>query len=157
MLNIRPGHSKPQQKRAKSTADNTGGMDALCNLGARFISTAVVILILAALFHAYIKLNQDINTVKEEISRTEANIAAMKRDIETQDMRLATYSTSEYIKRQIRHFNLPLVELRQDQQIRVKVYTDAQLAHMYRPGSRRQRTVAVDRPRSKNIRRGYGR
>ena len=133
-------------------------MGALCSLITRMISFAVVILIIAALFHTYIKLDQEINSTKEEISRINANIVSMKRDIETQDMRLAGFSTREYIERQIAHFNLPLVELRQDQQIRVKVFNDAQLAKIYSPRNRMRQNASVSRPLGKNqSRRGFRR
>lgn len=156
MLNIRPGHLKKTTKPVRS-AVNSGGIDALCSLAVRYINTAVVILILGAFFYTYIRLEQDINTVKEEINRIDVNIVSMKRDIETQDMRLAAYSTREYIESRIAHYNLPLVELRQDQQIRVKVYTDAQLANIFRRQGVTPRRVAMDNKRSVNNRRGVRR
>ena len=133
MFNIQPGNSGGVKSVSRRKEDYSKGVDAFCGLLARVGSAAIVILVIGAFFHTYIKLDQQINQATAEIARVNEKIVQTGRDVEALNMRFANCSTREFIMRQIARFDLPLVELRQDHQQYIRVYSGEQLASLSLP------------------------
>ncbi len=146
MLNIQPGKSSGR-KGSKAPEPDHSGVDALCSLFARVGQTALLILVVGAFFHTFIKLDQDINSTTAEITQVERKIQQTDRDIEGLKMDYANCTTREFIDRQIVKFNLPLQELRLDQQREIRLYTDEELARMRNSRAPADRRVAMDKRR----------
>ncbi|MBO5668140.1 MAG: hypothetical protein J6S43_03350 [Lentisphaeria bacterium] len=155
MFNIQPGSTGGRRSSPQRKQDYSGGVDALCGLLARVGSAALVILVIGAFFHTYIKLDQQINQASAEIARVDERIVQMNRDVEALNMRFANCSTREFIMRQIARFKLPLVELRQDQQQYIRVYSGEQLARLATPVlPPRQMAMDTSRKNISRFRRG---
>jgi hypothetical protein len=145
MFNIQPGNSSGAKKVRKSEPVHAG-LDACFSLLARVMQTALLLLIVGAFFHTYIKLDQEINSTAAEIRRVDNMIVQVERETDGLRMEYANCSSRPFIERQIAAFKLPLKEMTQDQQRFIRVYTPEQLARMPRPVIR-SRYASVDNSR----------
>ena len=145
MFNIQPGNSTTSKKVRKPEPGHAG-LDACFSLFARVLQTALLLLIVGAFFHLYIKLDQEINSTAAEIRRVDNMIVQVERETDGLRMEYANCSSRSFIERQIVLFKLPLKEMTQDQQRFIRVYTPEQLARMPRPAVR-SRQVSLDNGR----------
>lgn len=155
MMNIQPG-GRGQRKSAgkKSSAPKESGKAAVCGLISSVINAALVILVIGAFLHTYIKLDQEINVTEAEIRRVDERIASAERDLEGLKGRYARCSSRQFIRQQIARFKLPLEQIRYDQQQIIRVFSNEQLARMRFPAMPPRSEVAMDKRRSaKNIKR----
>jgi type II secretory pathway component PulJ len=120
-------------------------VDALCSLVARVTQTALLLLVIGAFFHTFIKLDQDINNTTSEINQVERKIQQTDREIAGLKMDYANCTTREFIDRQIARFDLPLEELQLDQQREIRIYSNEELAYRRFNSRRGGRRVAMDR------------
>ena len=149
MMNIQPGG----QGRKKSAANRNSqpkesGNAAVCGLISSVINAALVILVVGAFLHTYIKLDQEINVTAAEIRRVDEAIASAERDLEGLKGRYARCSSRQFICQQIARFRLPLKPIRYDQQQLMRVYSSEQLAGLRFPVMPPRREVAMDMHRS---------
>lgn len=147
-MNIQPGKSSRKRTTVKEQNRNQGDSGAFGVLFIRMVRMALGTLILGAFFHTYIKLDQDINVASEEIAAVNSRIGELDRQIQVLDNRYEECCTLEFIENQIARFNLPLVELRQDQQILMRLYTNEQLARVSALKRNYHRTADNNRNRS---------
>ncbi len=149
MMNIQPGG---QGKRKKATQLNKStkesGGEAVCHMLASITQAALLIFVIGAFFHAYIKLDQEINTTAAEVRKIDEQIAELDRDIEGLRGRYARCSSRQFICQQIARFKLPLEQIRYDQQEMIRVYTNEQLARLRLPVLPK-REVAMDKTAKK--------
>ncbi len=145
MLNIQPGNSTSRQCSKGREPEQSGGVDALCSLIARVAQTALLLLVIGAFFHTFIKLDQDINNTTQEINQVERKILQTDREISGLKMDYANCTTREFIDRQIARFDLPLYELQLNQQREIRVYSNEELARRRYRNYRGGRRVAMDR------------
>ena len=145
-MNIQPGKSSERKSIRQSSPDHSG-VEALCNLLARVGQTALLVFIVGAFFHTYIRVDQEINGASAEIERIDRQIKQVDREIAAFEMDYANCTTREFIDRQIANFKLPLYEIRLDQQRRIRLYTNEELARMPLP-VRNDRRMAIDNRRS---------
>ena len=131
-MNIQPGNSKTRKKTVARSGDHGSGFDALCGLFARIGQVALFIFLFGALFHTYIKLDQEINSADAELRRINEECAAIDRDIAMLKTRRDDCSTLPFTQQQIARFNLDLHYIRQDQQQDIHLYSNAQLARLKR-------------------------
>lgn len=150
MMNIQPGG---QARRKVASCKNSGagnnGSDAFFHLLASVGQAALFILVIGAFFHMYIKLDQEINMTESEIRRVNERIASLDRDIEGLKGRYARCSSRQFICQQIARFNLPLEQIRYDQQETIRIYSREQLARLHYPSVRRR--VAMQQNERKSV------
>ena len=144
MFNIQPGNSSGRRVIRKSSSDNGQGVDALCGLCARVFQTALILLVIGAFFHTYIKLDNEIDRAALEIRKVNEKIAAVERNIDGLKGRYAICSSRQFIIRQIARFNLPLAPIRHDQRQEIRLYSNKQLANLRYPLFRSVPPVAMD-------------
>lgn len=130
-MNIQPGSNQGRRKTVSGRNSGTSGFDELCSLIARVGHAALVILIFGALFHTYIKLDNEIDSTEAEIRKTSERIALLDRDIEGLKVRYATCSSRQFIVQQIRKFGLKLEPVRHDQRQTMHIFTKEQIARMH--------------------------
>lgn len=148
MMNIQPGgQGRRKVVRRNNGADENKGSEAFFHLLASVGQAALFILVIGAFFHMYIKLDQEINVIEDEICRINEDISSLDRDIEGLKGRYARCSSRQFICQQIARFNLPLEQIRYDQQEVIRVYSNEQLARLRYPVVRR-REVAQNGRRS---------
>ena len=155
MMNIQPGgQGRKRRSTSKSTEPKESGRAAVCGLISSVINAALVILVIGAFLHTYIKLDQEINITSAEIRRVDEKIASAERDLEGLKGRYARCSSRQFIRQQIARFKLPLEQIRYDQQQVIRVFSNEQLARMRFPVMPPRREVAVDNRRpARNIKR----
>ena len=149
MMNIQPGG----QGRKKSAANRNSqpkesGNAAVCGLISSVINAALVILVVGAFLHTYIKLDQEINVTAAEIRRVDEAIVSAERDLEGLKGRYARCSSRQFIRQQIVRFKLPLEQVRYDQQQIIRIFSNEQLARMRFPAMPPRREVAMDNRRA---------
>lgn len=154
-MNIQPGNSSGQQKKKNRNDMQGGGWNEVCRLIARVLNIAVFLAVYGALLHTYIKFDQQINAASVEINRINEEISQIAREVDSLNNEYAYCSSRAFIDKQIAKFNLPLQELRQSQQKRIHLYSNAQLAKIFRRGYLADRRVAVDNRLFDNPRRKY--
>ena len=132
MFNIQPGNSHGRRVVRQKESDGSG-LDALFGLCARVTQTALVILILGAFFHTYIKLDNEIDRASLEIRKVSERIKAVDRDIAGLKGRYAVCTSRGFIVRQIARFKLPLAPIRHDQRQEMHLYSNEQLARLRYP------------------------
>ena len=131
-MNIQPGNSKTPKRRVPSHSETGGGFDALCSLFARIGQVTLFVFLFGALFHTYIKLDQEINGAEAGIRRINEECAEIDRDIAMLKTRRDDSSTLPFIQQQIARFGLDLHYVTQDKQQDIRLYTNAQLARLKR-------------------------
>ena len=128
-VNIQPGNSSGRKKTSLQRQNGTQN-GAVGGLFVRVVRMAAVVLVAGAFFHTYIKFDQEINVASAEIEAINQRLKDLDLQIQVLDNRYEECCTLEFIERQIARFNLPLVELRQDQQIVMHLYSKEQLARL---------------------------
>lgn len=149
MMNIQPGgQGRRKVAKCKNSKENGSGSDAFFHLLASVAQAALFILVVGAFFHMYIKLDQEINVTEEEIRNVNERIVSLDRDMEGLKGRYARCSSRQFICQQIARFNLPLEQIRYDQQEVIRIYTNEQLARLRYPAVK-QREVARNERKSR--------
>ena len=138
MFNIQPGNSTGRKSVPQSVPDHSG-WDSICGLVARVGQTALLLFIVGAFFHTYIKIDTDVNTTSSEIERVNRQIRQVDREISGLKMDYANCTTREFIDRQIVKFELPLQEIPVDQQSTIVLRSNDDIARFYNrtPATRR--------------------
>lgn len=146
-MNIQPGNSSRCRRAAPKKESAGSGFDELCSLIARVGHAALFILIFGALFHTYIRLNNEINSIETEIRKTDERITLLGRDIEGLQARYALCSSRQFVISQIAKFGLKLEPIRHDQRQVMRMYSREQIAGMRYSIPPRREVAAVDRRR----------
>ena len=143
-MNIQPGNSPVKRKLKSSAAASNDGMSEFLRLLSMALYTVVIVGVFGSLGYAYIKFDRQINEAASEINRINDEIVQIDREINTLTMQYARCSSRPFIEGQIAKFKLPLQELHQNQQQTIRLYSNAQLAKIFRQGYFANRRVAVD-------------
>jgi len=149
MLNIQPGSTRKLKKSALQGTGNSGTQ--LVGWFTTLVNAALFVGLVAALFHTYISLQQQISVTEKESAAVKKEMESVERELAQQRSLYATRSSESYLMAQVRRFNLPLVNPQKGQLRKMSLLTPEQASRVISPRLR-MRKIAAQPPKTGNRR-----